>query len=836
MPPTLTTTAPHTASVTLAATRDRQPEVSPSARAIAFIDSAVDDYPMLVDGVLPGIKVVVLSSDRDGIAQITETLQTLSGIASVYIVAHGAPGYLKLGNSELSLESCDRYASQLRTWFDTDDSQLLLYACNVAAGDAGAEFLAKLQGLVGGAIAASTHKVGALIQGGSWQLNAQLGWDTDSQFPTFQVLPFQTQVIERYQSVLATFTVTNTKAIGEGSLRQALLDANATPGVDTITFGGSTFTDNTPDTIFVVLESDELITAYGVTFPVRVKIGNPPALTEDVNIVGPGTDRLTIITAFQAGSSLPPVFTVNSGATVNISGITIAGERSQSVDGKGIYNAGNLTLTDVVVKDFTVLSGGSVGSNGGAGVYNVGTLNVVNSSIRNNSIDYKTRGIAFQGAGIYSSGTLNVVNSTISSNSTTAQGGGIYNSGTASITSSIISGNSVSDASFSGSASRGTEGAGIYNAATGTLAITNSSIVGNSSQARSGFSIGFGGGISNLGTVLLSNSTVAGNSADGNAGVGGGVNTSGTLTISNSTIAGNTGRASIPGYGATGGISGAATVQNSIIAGNVGLSPYGGGSFTYPDVVGSFTDKGSNLIGDSTGSTGFTTSVLVGSKIAPIDPKLGPGLLLPNSPAINAGSNSLIPADSADLDGDGNTTEPIPYDQRGTGFPRVLGGTVDIGAFEQASAVSINEIRGTAAADTLNGTNGDDSILGLGDRDTLIGNDGNDVLIGGAGGDTLTGGAGSDRFTFNDFSERTDRVTDFTIGADTIDLRGLFDALNYTGTNPIQDGYLKLVGSGTTTSVQIDPDGVGVAVARTLVNLDNTNPTSLNLVRDFVIQ
>src|SRR5215470_14040387 len=34
----------------------------------------------------------------------------------------------------------------------------------------------------------------------------------------------------------ATFTVTNTDDSGQGSLRQAILDANATPGLDTIAF------------------------------------------------------------------------------------------------------------------------------------------------------------------------------------------------------------------------------------------------------------------------------------------------------------------------------------------------------------------------------------------------------------------------------------------------------------------------------------------------------------------------------------------------------------------------------------------------------------------------
>jgi hypothetical protein len=56
--------------------------------------------------------------------------------------------------------------------------------------------------------------------------------------------------------------------------------------------------------------------------------------------------------------------------------------------------------------------------------------------------------------------------------------------------------------------------------------------------------------------------------------------------------------------------------------------------------------------------------------------------LLTGSPAIDAGNNSLIPADVTDQDEDSNTSEPLPFDQRGPGFSRVVSGTVDIGAFE----------------------------------------------------------------------------------------------------------------------------------------------------------
>lgn len=58
-----------------------------------------------------------------------------------------------------------------------------------------------------------------------------------------------------------------------------------------------------------------------------------------------------------------------------------------------------------------------------------------------------------------------------------------------------------------------------------------------------------------------------------------------------------------------------------------------------------------------------------------------------NSPCIDAGSNNLVPADITDIDDDGNTAEPIPFDI--AGHPRIADGNgdgvavVDMGAYER---------------------------------------------------------------------------------------------------------------------------------------------------------
>ncbi|HEY0347214.1 MAG TPA: choice-of-anchor Q domain-containing protein, partial [Pyrinomonadaceae bacterium] len=237
-------------------------------------------------------------------------------------------------------------------------------------------------------------------------------------------------------------------------------------------------------------------------------------------------------------------------------------------------------------------------------------------------------------------------------------------------------GNSASGAGFN-------DGGGIRS--DGTLTLTNSTLSGNSVSGSS--SNNFGGGIYNAGTSTITNSTLSGNSISGGGSVnfGGGIyRSSGTLTLTNSTLSGNSVSGGIGNDG--GGIynnSGATPkALNTIIAKNTA----GNG----PDVNGTFTSLGHNLIGISNGSTGFTNGQngdRVGTTAAPIDPLLaalgnygGPTqtiALLPGSPAIDAGDNCVTQASHC---GDASISQ-IGTDQR-TLANRMVNGNVDIGAFE----------------------------------------------------------------------------------------------------------------------------------------------------------
>ena len=126
-----------------------QPLFESSPAAIVIIDAGVEDYQTLVDGVVEGSAVAVLDRDRDGIRQITEILSRHPQLTSLHVVSHSSPGCLYLGNTRLSLDTLQIYAKELQSWFSVVEPQLLLYGCNVAVGDAGAEFVEKTSGNYG---------------------------------------------------------------------------------------------------------------------------------------------------------------------------------------------------------------------------------------------------------------------------------------------------------------------------------------------------------------------------------------------------------------------------------------------------------------------------------------------------------------------------------------------------------------------------------------------------------------------------------------------------------------------------------------------------------------
>ncbi len=425
--------------------------------------------------------------------------------------------------------------------------------------------------------------------------------------------------------------VTNTNDSGAGSLRDAI--ANACVG-DVINFAREV-TSGGPATI--TLTSGEL------------------TINHDLSIGGPGVNLLTI-----SGNGASRIFNIQSG-TVSIFNLTIAnGKVAAGNNGGGVLNNGTLTLHRCNVFGNTATLGG--------GVYNDGPL-----------LDLQICNIGGTGAG--------QANSALS-------GGGLFNnSGTLRAGASVV----------------GNSGGGI-SVAGGTVNLLVATITDNSNSIGSGGGVSITGGLEvNVFSCLIANNTARTGgglylngsatpltvisstiSANRSSGEGGGVvGVNGTIALSNVTITDNHSDSDDNGGEQGGGIfrsGGQVVVKNTIVASNIRGASQGG---TSDDINGAVdTNSAFNLIG--TGGSGGLANGINGNQVGVTDLKLGPlasyqtlsqfRLPLPGSPAINAGSNALLPPDTFDLDNNGNTSGKFPFDQRRA--TRIVNSTVDIGAIE----------------------------------------------------------------------------------------------------------------------------------------------------------
>ena len=668
------------------------PNSESTVQEILFIDATVMDYPTLVAGVKPGIDVAVIDSGEDGIAQMTAALAQRRNIEAIHIVAHGAPGRVFIGQSILCAETLPHYTAQLESWrsFLVDRAEILIYSCWTGLGEAGDALIDGLAEATRTHVAASTNLTGSSTLGGDWGFGKSTGNIQTS-------LGFVPQVLENYPGTLAIFNVTNGNDSGDGSLRQAILDANGVAGADEIRFSGVTSIDLTSAELQI---TDEL-TITGETTNVTVERNAGAGDFRIFNVTGGVAttfDNLTITN----GNTTDRGGGIQSNGEVNLIDSTVSGNYSGDRGG-GVYTPRAITLTESIVS-------GNESNQYGGGLATRAQITVTNSTVSDN---FSRR----NGAGLYSrSGNITLTNSTVSGNESNRHGGGVWaRSRTITLTNSTVSGNSsrlsaagmysqtanIVDSVVSNNSS-GDLGGGVY--ATGTTNITNSTISGNSSTNK-------GGGIYFRNNLTLTSSTISGNSS--NRGGGFYSRGGGTVNLTNSTISGNSSRDRGGGIFARGRTGGTIEIFNSTIANNTAEND-GGGIFRNAgtinltnaivanniadrsgnDLSGTFNTIENSLIGDTEGATiAIGTNNLTG-----VDPQLLPlgnyggdtqtHALVSASPAINAS-------------GAGATVD----DQRGI----AAFGTRDIGAFEAIPEIDItgNSITipdGDTTPDTADGT------------------------------------------------------------------------------------------------------------------------------------
>lgn len=145
---------------------------------IVFIDTSVNNYETLLQGIDPSAEVVLVDASQNGIELIADVLQGRQDVSAVHIISHGEAGELHLGSSTLTQESMgSEYSGELAIINQSlsANADILIYGCNFADGENGKLAADTLAELTGADVAASTDLSGHGDFDGDWNLEHQTG-------------------------------------------------------------------------------------------------------------------------------------------------------------------------------------------------------------------------------------------------------------------------------------------------------------------------------------------------------------------------------------------------------------------------------------------------------------------------------------------------------------------------------------------------------------------------------------------------------------------------------------------------------------------------------------
>jgi len=103
--------------------------------SIAFIDARVSLCQAAVIQLEPSTEIVFIDLERDGIEQITETLEARSNIKRLQIIGfpNGNSANLQLGLAQLNINTLDAYTRDLFQWRDALSASSEIILCGAGA-------------------------------------------------------------------------------------------------------------------------------------------------------------------------------------------------------------------------------------------------------------------------------------------------------------------------------------------------------------------------------------------------------------------------------------------------------------------------------------------------------------------------------------------------------------------------------------------------------------------------------------------------------------------------------------------------------------------------------
>ena len=336
-------------------------------------------------------------------------------------------------------------------------------------------------------------------------------------------------------------------------------------------------------------------------------------------------------------------FHSGEGPNTIVDGFTICNGTKNPGGGIACVSNSNPKIADCKIRDNTV-------TNSGGGIFCNGSSPILIDCIF-------TDNEAHRGGGMYNEYDSNsvLINCIFIGNTCISYGGGIYNT--------RRSHPKVINCIFGGNSAR-YYGGGMANDRGSNPVAINCIFSGNKQDDPNHF-LGGGGGIYNTeSSMKLINCTFSGNSTNANPNYGGGIysRVDSNSIMTNCIFWGNT---------ASNGPQVAVGVRTNVSISYCDLQ--GGQPGIYKDVTSSITWGSGNITNDPC----FVNSKGLDGTAGTDDDDLH---LSPGSPCIEAGDHTAVPQDVADIDSDGDTLEPTPWDLDGN--PRIVSVTVDMGAYE----------------------------------------------------------------------------------------------------------------------------------------------------------
>ncbi|WP_372400702.1 Ig-like domain-containing protein (plasmid) [Azospirillum sp. HJ39] len=200
---------------------DAQPQNQQSYRSVVFVDTSVPDYQTLIKDIAPDAKVVLLDSQKEALGQMADALSGMSDLDSVQVVSHGNEGHLYIAGRSYWADGLANRGQDLQAIGAAlkPGGDILFYACNVGAGQAGQEFVQTVHRLTGADVAVSNDETGNAA-GQNWTLEVQSGAIEATN-------PFARSSMDSFAGRLTTVVVTTATGTGAGTLNNAIVNAAA---------------------------------------------------------------------------------------------------------------------------------------------------------------------------------------------------------------------------------------------------------------------------------------------------------------------------------------------------------------------------------------------------------------------------------------------------------------------------------------------------------------------------------------------------------------------------------------------------------------------------------